>query len=125
MTPGLANRLSYGAAAKICCNFPETLSLLPKDKAVLTGSPIRAELLSGSRERGRSLTGFPEEKPVLLVIGGSLGSRAPFPNCWNTFPSCISAERETATPPSTARRAIFSTSTCQTTSRISLRSRIS
>lgn len=76
MTPGLANRLSYGAATKICCNFPETLSLLPKDKAVLTGSPIRAELLSGSRERGRSLTGFPEEKPVLLVIGGSLGSRA-------------------------------------------------
>lgn len=75
MTPGLANKLCYGAATKICCNFPETLSYLPKEKAVLTGSPIRAELLSGSRERGRSLTGFPEGKPVLLVIGGSLGSR--------------------------------------------------
>ena len=76
MTPGLANRLSYSAATKICCNFPETLALLPKDKAVLTGSPIRAELLSGSREAALALTGFSAERPVLLVIGGSLGSRA-------------------------------------------------
>jgi len=76
MTPGLANRLSYSAATKICCNFPETLSLLPKDKAVLTGSPIRAELLSGSREAAYERTGFTPERPVLLVIGGSLGSRA-------------------------------------------------
>ena len=76
MTPGLANRLSYSAATKICCNFPETLSLLPKDKAVLTGSPIRAELLSGNRETALALTGFSDTRPVLLVIGGSLGSRA-------------------------------------------------
>ena len=76
MTPGLANKLSYGAASKICCNFPETFSLLPEDKAVLTGSPIRAELLSGDREKARELTGFTPDKPVLLVIGGSLGSRA-------------------------------------------------
>ena len=76
MTPGLANKLSYGAASKICCNFPETYSLLPEDKAVLTGSPIRAELLSGDREKARELTGFTPDKPVLLVIGGSLGSRA-------------------------------------------------
>ena len=76
MTPGLANKLSYGAAAKICCNFPETFSLLPADKAVLTGSPIRAELLSGDREKALELTGFRPDKPVLLVIGGSLGSRA-------------------------------------------------
>ena len=75
MTPGLANKLSYSAAAKICCNFPETVKYLPADRAVLTGSPIRAELLSGSAERGRELTGFPEGRPVILVIGGSLGSR--------------------------------------------------
>ena len=74
MTPGLANKLSYSAAAKICCNFPETLSLIPKDRGVLTGSPIRAELFSGSRENGQRLTGFTDEKPVLLVIGGSLGA---------------------------------------------------
>ena len=76
MTPGLANKLSYGAAKTICCNFPETLQYLPEDKALVTGSPIRAELLSGSRERGFELTGLPKDRPVLMVIGGSLGSRA-------------------------------------------------
>ena len=76
MPPGLANKLSYGAATKICCNFPETLPLLPKEKAVLTGSPIRRELLSGDPEAGREKTGLPAGKPVLLVIGGSLGSVA-------------------------------------------------
>ena len=74
MTPGLANRLAAPSATKICCNFPETLSLLPKGKAVLTGSPIREELLTGSREAGLSYAGFSGEKPVLLIIGGSLGS---------------------------------------------------
>ena len=43
---------------------------------MLTGSPIRAELLSGSREAAYERTGFTPERPVLLVIGGSLGSRA-------------------------------------------------
>lgn len=74
MTPGLANKLSMPSAIRICCNFPETMKYLPKDKAVLTGSPIRRELLSGSREAGLSFAGLSGEKPVLLVIGGSLGS---------------------------------------------------
>lgn len=50
MTPGLANKLSIPSATKVCCNFPETLEYLPKEKAILTGSPIRQELLSGSRK---------------------------------------------------------------------------
>ena len=75
MTPGLANKLCYSAAAKICCNFPETLQLLPKDKAVLSGSPIREELLSGTRDAGLAFTGLSGEKPVLLMIGGSSGAR--------------------------------------------------
>ena len=76
MTPGLANKLSIPSAAKVCCNFPETVKLLPEGKAVLTGSPIREELFTGKREEGLRLCGFNEDKPVLLVIGGSLGSVA-------------------------------------------------
>ncbi|MGN8818316.1 undecaprenyldiphospho-muramoylpentapeptide beta-N-acetylglucosaminyltransferase [Oribacterium sp. HCP28S3_H8] len=76
MTPGLANRLTLRAAAKICCNFPETLEKLPKGKAVLTGAPIREKLLQGTREEGLKMTGFSGEKPILMVIGGSLGSVA-------------------------------------------------
>ena len=58
MTPGLANKLCMKAASKICCNFPETLQYLPKDKAVLTGCPIRAELLSGNRLAALRLSGL-------------------------------------------------------------------
>lgn len=76
MTPGLANKLSIPSAVKVCCNFPETVELLPADKAVLTGSPIRQELLEGDAENARSFTGFTSEKPVILVIGGSLGAVA-------------------------------------------------
>ena len=75
MTPGLANKLCYSAAKKICCNFPETVEMLPKEKAVLSGSPIREQLLSGSREKGLQFAGFSGEKPVLLMIGGSSGAR--------------------------------------------------
>ena len=74
MTPGLANKLSIPAASKVCCNFPETLDHLPKGKAVLSGSPIREELLTGSREKALQFTGLTGTKPVLLIIGGSLGS---------------------------------------------------
>ena len=77
ITPGLANRIAIKGAKKICCNFPETLKYLPKEKAILTGSPIRKELLSGDKERAYKFCNFPaEKKPVLLIIGGSLGSKA-------------------------------------------------
>ena len=77
ITPGLANKLAIPGAVKVCCNFPETLNYLPKEKAVLTGSPIRQELLKGSADAGRTCCKFPEaSKPVILIIGGSSGSRA-------------------------------------------------
>ena len=76
ITPGLANKLSMPSATKICCNFPETLKNLPADKAVLTGSPIRQELLTGDKEAARKFCHFTSQKPVILVIGGSLGAAA-------------------------------------------------
>ena len=74
MTPGLANKLCIPSAQKVCCNFPETLQYLPEEKAVLTGSPMRAELLKGDRLAGLQYAHLSAEKPVILVIGGSLGS---------------------------------------------------
>jgi len=75
MTPGLANKLAIPFASKVCCNFPETLGYLPEGKAVHTGSPIRKELFSGNREAGLSFTGFSADKPVILIMGGSIGSK--------------------------------------------------
>ena len=74
MTPGLANRIAIPAASYVCCNFPETIASLPEGRAVLTGSPIRAELFCGSREKALAMTGFTAEKPLLLIMGGSSGS---------------------------------------------------
>ncbi len=75
MTPGLANKLAIPSATKVCCNFPETLQYLPEGKAVLTGSPIRSELLKGDKVHALNFIGnFTAKKPTLMVIGGSIGS---------------------------------------------------
>ena len=76
MTPGLANKLSIPSATKVCCNFPETLTHLPEGKAILTGSPIRQELLSGDKYKAKEYLKFTSDKPVIMVVGGSLGSIA-------------------------------------------------
>ena len=76
ITPGLANKIAIKGAKKVCCNFPETMKYLPPERAVLTGSPIRQELFKGNPQNALHLCNFPDHsKPVLLIIGGSLGSR--------------------------------------------------
>lgn len=74
ITPGLANKLCISAAYKVCCNFPETLHMIPREKAVLTGSPIREELAKGNKLAGLDLCGFTANKPVIMVMGGSQGA---------------------------------------------------
>lgn len=74
MTPGLANKIAFRGASKICCNFEETLKYLPSDKSKLTGSPIRQELLNGDAKKGLELCAFKDNKPVILVVGGSTGA---------------------------------------------------
>ncbi len=85
ITPGLANKLSSPYCTKVCVTFPESLKSIKGDNAVLTGTPIRQELLDGSRIIGRRMCGFENDKPVLLIIGGSLGSK--FIN--NTVRNCL------------------------------------
>ncbi len=72
---GLANRLSIPKAKRVCCSFEATVLEVGK-KAVLTGSPVRKELALGSREKGLRFLDFSGEKPVLLIMGGSLGALA-------------------------------------------------
>jgi len=75
MTPGLANKIAIPAAKRVCANFPETMAHLPTEKAVLTGTPIRKELFIGNKIKGLDFCGFTSNKPVLMIIGGSTGSR--------------------------------------------------
>ncbi len=75
LTPGLANKISARYATKICTTFPDTVKDLPKGVGVYTGSPIRPELFRGDAARARARCAF-DRKPVILIMGGSLGSAA-------------------------------------------------
>ncbi|MEO3944033.1 undecaprenyldiphospho-muramoylpentapeptide beta-N-acetylglucosaminyltransferase [Gorillibacterium sp. CAU 1737] len=76
LTPGLANRISIPFAAKVCTTFPETLRHLPENKSLCVGAIVRPELFQGKAERGFALSGLAPQLPVMLVMGGSLGSKA-------------------------------------------------
>ncbi|MFV0314797.1 MAG: undecaprenyldiphospho-muramoylpentapeptide beta-N-acetylglucosaminyltransferase [Anaerotignum sp.] len=73
-TPGLANKIAMPWAKTICTAFPETGEHIAKGKGVYTGTPIRKELFEGDKEKGLAQCGFDGDKPILLVMGGSLGS---------------------------------------------------
>lgn len=75
MSPGLANKLCIPHAVKVCTNFPEAARGIG-EKAVVTGTPIRREMFSGNRIAGLDFLGFTANKPVLMVVGGSLGAIA-------------------------------------------------
>lgn len=75
ITPGLANKIASRFATAICTTFPDTAAHF-RNKAVHTGTPIRNELFQGNQEAGYHLCGFTPDKPVVLVMGGSLGAEA-------------------------------------------------
>ncbi|MFC5450182.1 undecaprenyldiphospho-muramoylpentapeptide beta-N-acetylglucosaminyltransferase [Paenibacillus aestuarii] len=75
MTPGLANKISIPMATKVCVTFPESLRHVQEDKAVLTGLPIREGIFSGKAMKGYQICDFHSQKPVVMVMGGSLGSQ--------------------------------------------------
>jgi len=75
LTMGLANKISSRFCSKVCVTFKDTLSQVGA-KGVWTGSPLRAELFAGKKRVGLELCSFDGEKPVLMVMGGSLGAKA-------------------------------------------------
>ncbi|WP_217586074.1 undecaprenyldiphospho-muramoylpentapeptide beta-N-acetylglucosaminyltransferase [Lentibacillus saliphilus] len=75
-TPGLANKIAIPFVQKVLATFPETMAFLPEKKAEYVGAVIRDDLFQGDRKRGLELTGLTEEKPVLLIMGGSGGAQA-------------------------------------------------
>ncbi|MGV3488367.1 MAG: undecaprenyldiphospho-muramoylpentapeptide beta-N-acetylglucosaminyltransferase [Tuberibacillus sp.] len=75
LTPGLANKLAMPFASKICVTFPETLEFIDKRKGVYLGAVVRDALFKGEREKGLQFCGFHDNKPILLIMGGSSGAR--------------------------------------------------
>ena len=78
-TPGLANKIAAHYVDTVCVTFEDTIKHADKKlaaKMVHTGTPIRPELYEGVREKGLEAMGFDGKKPVLMVMGGSLGAAA-------------------------------------------------
>ena len=90
LSPGLANKLSIPRASRVCYSFPETEKYLSKVHGIHTGLPVRKELTSGSRQEGLKMCGFSDEKPVLMIIGGSLGSAVVNNAVRNALPELLS-----------------------------------
>lgn len=74
ITPGLANKIAMPFAKCVCTTFPETLKYIPENKGINTGTPIRKELFMGDAKKGLEICGFDGSRPVIMMMGGSLGS---------------------------------------------------
>jgi UDP-N-acetylglucosamine--N-acetylmuramyl-(pentapeptide) pyrophosphoryl-undecaprenol N-acetylglucosamine transferase len=74
LPPGLANKICSKFARRVATTFPECAKALGA-KGVFTGTPMRPQLFSGTREKGLQLTGFSGNKPILLMMGGSIGAQ--------------------------------------------------
>ncbi|MDS1031343.1 undecaprenyldiphospho-muramoylpentapeptide beta-N-acetylglucosaminyltransferase [Porphyromonadaceae sp. NP-X] len=74
---GVTNKLLAKKAARICVAYEGMERFFPKEKLVLTGNPVRQELLTTPEKSNEAYDffGFHPDKPTLLVVGGSLGAR--------------------------------------------------
>jgi len=74
--PGVTNKILSRLVDVIAVNFSEAKKYFPKSsKVIVTGNPIRGNMLSVSREEGLREFGFSKELPVVFVVGGSRGAK--------------------------------------------------
>ncbi len=76
LEPGLAVRVLSYLATKVAVTFPEVLRFFPPEKAVVTGYPVRRELLEATPEEGRRFFDLEDGLKTVLVFGGSRGARS-------------------------------------------------
>ena len=75
--PGITNKMLSRNAARICTAYEGLERFFPKHKIVMTGNPVRQDLidLKGKRKEAREYLDLDPEKKTVLVLGGSLGAR--------------------------------------------------
>ena len=73
---GVTNKLLAKKAEKICVAYPNLERFFPAEKIVLTGNPVRKDILNATinAEKARERFGLNPLKPTVLVVGGSLGA---------------------------------------------------
>ena len=75
--PGITNKWLSRKANKICVAYENLEQFFPRNKIVMTGNPVRQDLIDikGKRKEAREYFNLSEDKKTLLVLGGSLGAR--------------------------------------------------
>lgn len=75
--PGITNKLLSKKANAICVAYENLERFFPKEKIVLTGNPVRQDLITidGNRAEGLSHFNLDPNKKTILILGGSLGAR--------------------------------------------------
>ena len=75
--PGITNKLLSKKANAICVAYENLERFFPKDKIVLTGNPVRQDLIdiSSKRQEAIAFYNLDPNKKTLLILGGSLGAR--------------------------------------------------
>jgi UDP-N-acetylglucosamine--N-acetylmuramyl-(pentapeptide) pyrophosphoryl-undecaprenol N-acetylglucosamine transferase len=74
--PGKTNRLLARLAKRICLSYPDSLRYFPAKRCVITGNPVRREILEADRSSARARLGLTDERPTVLVTGASQGARS-------------------------------------------------
>ncbi|MBU0278311.1 undecaprenyldiphospho-muramoylpentapeptide beta-N-acetylglucosaminyltransferase [Gemella sp. zg-570] len=85
LSPGLANKINIKFCKHIFTTFEETINYLPKEKSSLIGVIVRDDIYTGEAEKAYKFTGLNKAKPIILVMGGSLGSKIINEYIWNNL----------------------------------------
>ena len=74
---GITNKLLAKRVSKVCVAYPNMEAFFPAEKLVLTGNPVRSDILDSNSKRDEALShfGLAPDRKTILVIGGSLGAR--------------------------------------------------
>jgi UDP-N-acetylglucosamine--N-acetylmuramyl-(pentapeptide) pyrophosphoryl-undecaprenol N-acetylglucosamine transferase len=89
---GRANRIVGRFAARIAIAYEHAARFFPAHKIALTGNPVREDLLHGDAARGRDTCGFTADRPVILILGGSLGAERLNESVLRMLPELLEAE---------------------------------
>lgn len=73
---GRANRFVSRFARRIAIAYERTRQYFPAEKVMLTGNPVRTEILGANPQESRAYFQFDATRPLIMVMGGSLGARA-------------------------------------------------
>lgn len=77
-SPGLATKINAQFAKNVLVSYPETIPFFKhmiQKKTICTGNPVRLKFYNADSEKGKEFIHYQSDKPILLILGGSLGSK--------------------------------------------------